>query len=39
MDVLAFNDASISRSADGGLIGLGVRIDGQFVTISCGRTG
>jgi NAD+ kinase len=33
MDVLAFNDASISKGADGGLIELEVRIDGQFVYI------
>ena len=29
--VLAFNDASISKGADGGLMELEVRIDGQFV--------
>lgn len=29
--VLAFNDASVSKGADGGLIELEVRIDGQFV--------
>ena len=31
VDVLAFNDASISKGADGGLIELEVRVDGQFV--------
>ena len=30
-DVLAFNDASITKGADGGLIELEVTIDGQFV--------
>ena len=30
-DVLAFNDTSIGKGADGGLIELEVRIDGQFV--------
>jgi NAD+ kinase len=31
VDVLAFNDASISKGADGGLIELEVRVNGQFV--------
>jgi NAD+ kinase len=31
LDVLAFNDASISKGADGGLIELEVRVNGQFV--------
>jgi NAD+ kinase len=31
MEALAFNDASISKGADGGLIELEVRIDGQFI--------
>jgi NAD+ kinase len=30
-DVRAFNDASVAKGADGGLIELEVRIDGQFV--------
>jgi NAD+ kinase len=33
LDALALNDASISKGADGGLIELEVRIDGQFVYI------
>jgi NAD+ kinase len=33
LDVLAFNDASISKGADGGLIELEVRIDGQFLYV------
>jgi NAD+ kinase len=33
LDVLALNDASISKGADGGLIELEVRIDGQFVYV------
>jgi NAD+ kinase len=32
-DVLAFNDASIGKGADGGLIELEVRIDGKFVYV------
>jgi NAD+ kinase len=32
-DVLAFNDASITKGADGGLIELEVTIDGQFVYV------
>jgi NAD+ kinase len=31
MEALAFNDTSISKGADGGLIELEVRIDGQFI--------
>ncbi|HTT39614.1 MAG TPA: NAD kinase [Burkholderiales bacterium] len=31
LEVLAFNDASISKGADGGLIELEVRIDGEFL--------
>jgi NAD+ kinase len=31
LDVLAFNDASISKGASGGLIELEVRVNGQFV--------
>jgi NAD+ kinase len=31
LDVLAFNDASISKGADGGLIELEVHVNGQFV--------
>jgi NAD+ kinase len=31
LEVLAFNDASISKGADGGLIELEVRVNGQFV--------
>jgi len=33
LDVLAFNDASIIKGADGGLIELEVRIDGQFLYV------
>jgi NAD+ kinase len=33
LDALALNDASISKGADGGLIELEVRIDGQFVYV------
>jgi len=33
LDVPAFNDASISKGADGGLIELEVRIDGQFLYV------
>jgi len=33
LNVLAFNDASISKGADGGLIELEVRVDGQFVYV------
>jgi NAD+ kinase len=33
LDVLAFNDASISKGADGGLIELEVRIDGRFLYV------
>ena len=33
LEVLAFNDASISKGADGGLIELEVRIDGQFLYV------
>jgi len=32
-DVLAFNDASVTKGADGGLIELEVTIDGQFVYV------
>jgi NAD+ kinase len=32
-DVLAFNDASIGKGADGGLIELEVKIDGKFVYV------
>jgi len=32
-DVLAFNDASVAKGADGGLIELEVTIDGQFVYV------
>ena len=31
LDVLAFNDASVSKGADGGLIELEVQVNGQFV--------